>query len=192
MSSGETGVRLGDLLERESAQIAALVRRRAGPALLRMEAVEDLVQGICAQALESQSSLDWRGEASFRRWLEILALQHLTARRRHWAALRRGGGQFLRRNGDGESTRGVLGALAASGSGPSTFAARRESVEIAAKAISLLPDADREWIASWLADEPLDAAARSRGQSYDAAQRARSRALERLKSVFELVRRKWS
>lgn len=189
MSAGEARP-LPELLAEHRFDLVELARQHAGRALLRMESAEDLAHGACAQALASTSAFDWRGETAFRGWLSELARNHVQARRRHWHTLKRGSGQLLRIAAEDESL-APLRDVAASVTGPSTFATRREQLELAAKALSLLPERDRAWITALVEGVSIAEEAQQRGLSYDAASQARLRALQRFRKVFELARTGW-
>jgi RNA polymerase sigma factor (sigma-70 family) len=170
----------------QRAELLRFVERRAGGALIRRESPEDLAQDVLARALRSAGSFEWRDEASFRAWLFEVARNHLEDRRAHWSALKRAGAQALRLGGD-EELRVGLDELAASVTGPSTFAARREQVGIAAKALALLLPRDRELIEGLVEGLTASQHAERLGTSTALVESARKRALERLRKTFRLV-----
>lgn len=171
--------------------IASIIRDEAGPALLRFDTPDDLIQGAIHEALRAADNLRWEGEAPFRSWVCTIARRHLAARRDYWFAMKRGG------SGSGATPpphphaagvlRLTLSGLAASQVGPATFAFRREQILLATKALAALLPRDRDlvtWTAAGL--KAPDLAARL-NLSEDAAEKARERALARLRKAFLLL-----
>lgn len=166
------------------AALARTVSREAG-AVLRYEECDDLVQGICETALHAAAELDVRGDEAFRAWLWTVARRYLAARKRYWGARKRDGGRVLRLG----ATHGAP-PLVDTATGPITFADRREHLILAARAIALLLPRDRDLVRWSSEDVDVDTIARRLGISRDAAVRARSRALERLRKTFLVVSRR--
>jgi RNA polymerase sigma factor (sigma-70 family) len=181
---------IAELLSRHKASLVALIRREAGVALLRFDTIDDLLQGVRAEAIRSAASLKWRGEPAFVGWLHEIARRHLSARRDYWFACKRNPGALLRLTTTGSSGRPMPRAeLADTATGPMTFAQRREMLVQATRAAALLLPRDRQ-IVQWTIDG-LDARliGERLGLSEAAADKARQRALERLRRTFELVGR---
>ncbi len=161
--------------------LADLARREAGIALLRFESVDDLVLGMQQAALQSLPSLVWSGDAAFRGWLVQIARRHLSARRDHWFALKRHGGAILRLTlSGGDAPTNV-------GPGPRTLAQRREELASITKAMALLPERDRELILWTSEGASFDEQARRLGVEPDAARKAASRAMERLRKTLRIL-----
>lgn len=181
---------IDELLARHEEALAALIRRHAGVALLRFDTIEDLVQGVRHEAIRSAPSLQWRGDAAFAAWLFAIARRHLSARRDYWFARKRSPGALLRLTMTGSAGAGLdRSALADTGAGPATFAQRRELLVQAARAATLLLPRDRQ-IIEWIVDgKDAREIARLLGLTDAAADKARQRALERLRQAFELVGR---
>jgi RNA polymerase sigma factor (sigma-70 family) len=185
----------GDEVERllagARAELLAFVRRRACRSVLRMESAEDLVQDISARILERGLDPRLADERARRAWLLRVADNFLKDRRDHWSALKRGGSRVLRLSLAGQDAAEVssLRELASSVTGPSTFAVRREQVSIAALALDMLLPRDRELIEGLCQGIALHEQAARLGLSYDAAQRARQRAVGRLQRTFRLALR---
>ena len=182
---GEVERLLGD----SRGELLDFVRRRAGSSLLRVETADDLVQGVCAHVLErglDASLLDHRQQ---RAWLLRVADNFVKDRRDYWAALKRSGSLVLRSslNESVSPDMRLVGDLAASVTGPSTFAMRREQVAVAAVALDMLLPRDRELIHGLCNGLELAEQARSLGLTYDAAQRARTRAVDRFQRTFRLA-----
>jgi RNA polymerase sigma factor (sigma-70 family) len=182
---------LGALLVRERAALLRLVERRAGGALLRLETAEDLVQGISAHALARAERVELRDERALVSWVHEVALHYLDDRRAHWSTLKRNGERVLRLTFSDSTEPGLepLRELATSATGPSTFAARREQLTLAAQALALLLPRDRELVDALCQGLTAREHGEQLGLSAAAAERARSRALERFRRAFELVLR---
>lgn len=175
-------------LERLAPLLRSLIRQNAGPALLRFESEEDLVQGTMAEVLRCANQMDWRGEEAFIAWVATITKRFVMGRRDYWFALKRNPGALLRLTLTGFAGQRVeRPELAASQLGPSTFAFRREQLVMITKAIELLLPRDRE-IVTWASHglTVTEMAARI-GTSVEAAEKARTRALERLRKSFQLV-----
>jgi RNA polymerase sigma factor (sigma-70 family) len=185
--SGEAVPSLGDLLETHRSRVAGLVRGEAG-GLLRYETEEDLVQGIVLRALERGGSFEWRGEPSFLAWIRRIGESYIADRRSHWSALKRRSGRVLRFAAAGETLGGsAVGEPASDRTGPSTFAARREMIALAARALDLLLPRDRDLVRWSSEGVPLEEQAARLGIAYEAVGKARQRAVERFKKTFALV-----
>jgi DNA-directed RNA polymerase specialized sigma24 family protein len=183
---------LQTMLAQHRGRLYALVQQRAGAPLLRFETADDLVQGIQHEALRSQAQFRWQGEEAFGGWLKSIALRYLSGRRDYWFALKRNSGALLRLTWGLENGRATPGALPAQAltdtrTGPLTFAFKREQMVLATRALNLLMPRDRE-IVQWCTEGvALEEQAARLGIAREAAERARSRALERLRKCFELV-----
>ena len=179
-------IELARKLDQHRSALRAFVRAHAG-ALLRRESEDDLLQGIELHAVRVASRVEDRGNAEFFGWLCTLARQHFANRLRHHLAARRDAGALLRitRSGSGESS-GVREPMSGS-AGPATFAARRERLLLAEKALRLLSERDRALVRWMSEDVSLEEVATRLGLAYDAAKRARQRAIERFKATYELI-----
>jgi DNA-directed RNA polymerase specialized sigma24 family protein len=186
--SGDAPIDLPSLLVRYADRIAVIVRHEAR-GLLRYETEEDLVQGAHLRALQQAGEFRWQGEAPFLSWLRRIAETHLADRREYWYALKRRSGRVLRLTRGGSETQGGGGEPepAATATGPSTFAARRERVLLVARVLDALLPRDRDLV-RWTADSvPLEDQATRLGLAYEAAGKARQRALERFRKAFALA-----
>lgn len=184
---------LPSLLVETRDDLAAFVRRHAA-GLLRFETADDLVQAVHVRALESEAHFSWRGREPFFAWLYTVARRELSDRRAHWAALKRGSGDLLRLTEGAAGTSGTadpraVAAPPAKGSGPSTFADRREQLVRVIRTLDALLPRDRDLV-RWTA-EGVDLAEQAErlGISYDAVERARARALDRFRKAFTLASR---
>jgi RNA polymerase sigma factor (sigma-70 family) len=175
-------VKLEALLDGHGDTLRRFVRAHGGQ-LLRRESEEDLVQGIALRALERRQS--FKG-GDFGAWIVTVARSYLADRANYWQALRRKPGALLR------LTSGGTGGLdpAATATGPSTLAARREHLKLAVAALAALPPRDRDLVKWTSEDVPLEEQAKRLSLSYDAAKQARLRALDRFRKAFELATRR--
>jgi RNA polymerase sigma factor (sigma-70 family) len=179
---------LSALLVEHRRDLVSYVERHAGR-LLRHETAEDLVQGVHVRILQQRAAFEFRGRESFAAFARTVTRSHLADRHAYWAALRRRPARLVRlvRAGDATSDRSAAAEPAATATGPSTFASRREEIVVAVKALELLPERDRDLV-RWTCDgvEPVEQARRL-GISLDSADRARRRALERLRKVHAVI-----
>jgi len=178
---------LTDLLAAHRSRLTGFVRQEA-KGLLRYESEDDLVQGIHMHALSVAGRFQYRSEKEFIAWLFTLARQHLVDRRRYFSAARRDGGHVLRVTVAGAAATQPRGVdPSAQMTGPGTLADRREQLELAARVVALLSDRDRKLI-HWMSESlPLEEAARRLDLTYEAAKRARLRAIDRFRATFELL-----
>jgi RNA polymerase sigma factor (sigma-70 family) len=177
---------LGELLVLFRPELLGYVERHAGR-LLRHESADDLVQGIHLRVLEQRARFEDRGDASFLAWVRTVARSHLADRHAYWSALRRRPVRLLRLVQDWTSDSRAAAEPAGTATGPSTFASRREQVDVAVRALGLLPDRDRDLV-QWTCDAvPTAEQAARLGISCDAAERARSRAVERLRKMHAVI-----
>ena len=164
---------------------------RRGRGLARHESAEDLAQGVHLHALNHRERFEYRGEPAALAWLLQLARQHLARRIEHWKAMKRDGGHMLRITMGGRSTgaatRGVQPA--ADGPGPVTAAARSEQLLLAARAMDGLPERDRELVRLMTRDLPVREIAKRLDLTEAAAQRARLRAMDRFRKIYEILER---
>jgi RNA polymerase sigma factor (sigma-70 family) len=180
---------LARLLEGHRAALLAYVRRHAGT-LLRRETAEDLAQLVCVHVLEHERSFRYEGDDAFRGWLYALARSALGARRDYWKAERRRPDRLLHLTSADASTPGAVREPAGRKTGPGTAASRKEQIALAARALALLLPRDAQLV-KWTADDlPLAEQAKELGISYDAAEKARHRALERYRQAFALLVKK--
>jgi RNA polymerase sigma factor (sigma-70 family) len=183
-----TAPALGDLLVRFRGELTGYVHKHAGR-LLRHESADDVVQGIHLRVLEQRAAFEYRGDESFLAWIRAVARSHLADRHAYWSALRRRPARLVRlvRTGEITGDRSAAAEPAASATGPSTFASRREQVDVAVRALGLLPERDRNLV-QWSLDgvDPAEQARRL-GVSVEAADRARRRAVERLRKMHAVL-----
>jgi len=134
----------------------------------------------------------YRSEPEFFGWLVQVARQHIADRHEYWSALRRDPGRLLRitsASWDGAGERcGVQPA--ASSSGPPTLASRKEQIALALKALAFLLRRDQDLVRWTTEDRPIAEMADRLGLSYEAAERARLRAVDRFRKAYALVLRR--
>ncbi|MFN0205160.1 MAG: RNA polymerase sigma factor [Planctomycetota bacterium] len=177
------------LLDRHRAELIRYIER-AATSLLRFEAAEDLAQGISIRALSVAETFVYRSDEEFFGWLIALAKQHFAKRRAYWTALRRGGGIALRLSASDSQASNASGIdPVISQTGPSTVASRREQLSLAMRALEVLYPRDRE-IIQWLAEDvSVEEISNRLGTHYEAAKKARQRAVDRFRRTFEAVSR---
>ena len=172
-------------------ELARFLERQAGD-LLRFEATEDLLHGLIASLLDRGAAFASRSPEEDRAWLYGAARHFLNMRRRYWSAIKRDSGRLLRtglkswsESGLSRDAANAIEAIAASQTGVSTFAGRREQLVLA-----LLLPRDRElveWAAEGLSNEAI---AERTGTTVAAAAKAKSRAIERLRKTHLLVQKR--
>lgn len=188
-----TSALFSEQLEATRPKLYQLVAR-FGAQCLRYETADDLVQGICVRALEQAPSFEWRGEREFRAWITTIGRGYLSDRREHWRALRRGAHRILRISFGGTHSResqqkSASGSVAAPGPSPSSVAGNREALSLAAKVLAALPPRDRDLV-RWMGEGiAITEQAVRMGVSYEAAQRAGRRALDRFRKTFVLFQK---
>ncbi len=180
--------------ERLAARHEQLVRYclRHGGRLLRFETAEDLAQGVQLAALRRAARFELRSEGELDAWLFTLARGHLADRLRHWSRLKRRSGALLRITAadvDATSDPRAVAEPARARTGPATFAARREQVVIAMKALSFLAPRDQRLVIAYRDGDAIADVAERLGLAYDAARIAQSRALGRFRKSFALLTR---
>ena len=179
---------LPDLVAAHRSRLVRLVEQAAGD-LLRYETTEDLAQGACARALEFGKGFLYRGEKEFLGWFFQVAHQHLVQRRDYWSALKRGVDVVRRLTTFGPSTvrRRRGGSPASPTPGPSTVASSKEQIALAFKAVALLLPRDQDLV-RWMTEGlSIEETAARLGVTYDAAERARLRAVERLRRAYAVA-----
>lgn len=181
--------KLGELLEQQRNTLLRRVRADAGW-LLRHETADDLVQGVFLTALQAGSGFTWQGDAAFDGWLRKLTRSHLRERALHWRALKRDAGTLLHiatRSPESVVSRAFVDPTSP-GTGPITFALRREFFAVAMDAAETLGERDRKIVALGR-DATVDDVATELEISLSAAQRAKLRALERFETSFRVLAR---
>jgi RNA polymerase sigma factor (sigma-70 family) len=179
---------LGELLVEFRGELLSYVQGHAGR-LLRHESADDLVQAIHVRVLDQRASFDYRGRDSFLAWVRTVARSQLADRHAYWSALRRRPARLVRLVQSGDGTADPMSAAEppSTVTGPSTFASRREQIDVAVRALSLLPERDRNLIRWGLDGIPVDEQARLLDVTVVAADRARRRAVERLRKMHAVI-----
>jgi RNA polymerase sigma factor (sigma-70 family) len=164
------------------------IARHQGRRLLRHESADDLAQGIRARALERGASFEFRSEAEFRGWLQTVAQSYLADRHTYWTRLKRNPARLVRLTwGAGTGDTGAAPEPPGTRTGPSTFASRREQLALAVRALSMLLPRDRDIVTCDADGLDIAEIAERLSVSYDAAERARLRALERFRKAYRLL-----
>ncbi len=156
------------------------------------EPVEDLVQGVITRALGRAGDFELRSGPEFEAWMLRVARAHIADRRAHFAAAKRRPARLLRltRADSDTDDPAAVREPASPGAGPATRAERADQVRRAEEALALLLPRDAELVVGHAEGRTLDEEAARLGIAYDAAQRARHRALERYRRAFELLSRR--
>ena len=184
---GVAPVKLPELLIEHRVKLLRYIERNAGM-LLRFETSDDLVQGIHLRALKYGDDFEYRGVEPFFAWLFEVAKSHFKERREHWMALKRKPARLFRlTQAAATSDPGAVAEPPGSGTGPSTFAARREQLNLAVKALAMLMPRDRDlvrWMTEGVDDTEIG---RRLGMEPRSAARARQRAVERFQRAHRLL-----
>ncbi|MFN0057582.1 MAG: RNA polymerase sigma factor [Planctomycetota bacterium] len=169
-------------------ELGRLVRSEAPALVLRYESPDDLLQGVLCEAVRGAAGFTERNELATHGWFATLARRYLIDRLHYWTRLKRGSARVLRLawSNDSASTSGRLD-VADSRTGASTIAQRRELLVTATRALAMLLPRDRELVGGYVHDASIDAEAARLGMSYDACERARLRAIERLRRAYGLL-----
>ena len=178
-----------DLLTTRHEVLVRYCLRHAGR-LLRYETAEDLAQGVQLAALKRAERFEVRSEREFEAWLFTLARGCLIDRYRYWSRLRRRSGSLLRITSADPATTHDPRAVAEpviQRTGPATFAARREQVVLAMKALSFLSPRDQRYVTAYRDGVTITELSEQLGVRYDTARVGQSRALERFRKSFALL-----
>lgn len=179
---------LPQLLDRFRDRLPGLVRRYGGD-LLRFESVHDLMQEIELHLLKNEQGFVYRGDAQFVGFLSTVAERVIINRRKFWHARRRDVRNVLRiTNGhQSDEFRGV--EPAAPFPTPSSIVGQREVYLRILRATGLLLEKDRQMI-GWVSEGYTIAETADLLEcNYDAAAKARYRAISRLKKAYKLVQK---
>ncbi|MDF1798309.1 MAG: sigma-70 family RNA polymerase sigma factor [Planctomycetota bacterium] len=176
------------VLTEQRTEILRFMERHAAD-LLRFESAQDLYGGLVVDLLSRSPSFESRAEAADRAWMQEAARFYLGNRRKYWGALKRDTGRLLRTGMGAASSSGLVDDFAASQTGPSTFASRREQLVVLTQAMSVLPERDRRLVELAAAGTSNEEIGQQVGMSSTAAAKAKSRALDRLRKAHELARR---
>lgn len=179
--------RLLAVLSQVEEELWRLVHRKAGRILLNCESGSDLVQGILLEAIRQAKNFSYRDDAATRSWILELARGHLSSRRAYWKSLKRDSANVVRLNRQDQGNRTFRFDPPDSATGPSSHAARREQLVLAAKAVDRLLPRDRDIVRRSTEGETIREIADGLGLSYEAAERARLRAFDRLRAAYKLV-----
>jgi RNA polymerase sigma factor (sigma-70 family) len=156
---------------------------RHASGLLRFESAEDLAQGATVRALEAAPRYTHRDEAGFVGWLVTIARAYVADRNDWWKARKRQAGPALRLALAGDSQGSGVPEPAGTRTGPATFAGRRDLLAQATRALAALGERDADLVRHQVEGLTVEETAERLGLTYAAAQRARLRALERLRKA---------
>lgn len=179
-------VQLSDLLVKHREALVRFLQKEAS-GLKRYEDAEDIAQGVHMHALKVADRFEYQGEKPFFGWLFAVARRYIADRNAYWKALKRDAGPMIRVTFGGAGSEAGMLAPPARLTGPQTFAQRREHLSVAAKAIAALPERDRSIAGMITRELSIDDIAKELGISYEAAQRARLRTIERFGKLYTLA-----
>jgi len=178
---------LDELLAEAHPALVTWIERRMGR-LARFETAEDLAQGVALRAVDRGESFEWRGRREAYAWLLRVARGYLVDRHAYWLALRRNPGALLRITSGVETGASARAAEPpADATGPATFAERRERLDAAYAALAALLPRDQELVRLTIEGATIREMADALELSYDAVERARLRALDRLRKVHRIA-----
>ncbi len=181
------------LLIQHRDQLLNIVRKRAA-GIMRFESASDLVQGIHMQAIGVADKFEYQNDKAFLGWLLKLAEQHISNRHHYWNANKRKAQRMIELSGTGSAAESQADRPkidpASPHTGPVSFAAREEEVEIALQAIAVLKERDQKLV-QWMSEDLSTAEVAQRlDVAPDTAERARQRAIERFRKSYEILVRK--
>ena len=78
-----------ELLTRHLPDLSAYVRLRVGRKLRSAESCSDIVQSVCREVLQDESSFEYRSDAAFRSWLFRAAESKIIDRHRYYSRAKR-------------------------------------------------------------------------------------------------------
>jgi len=175
---------LSELLVAHEQALVQFVRNKAGLRLLRFETLEDLVQGVHCEALRAGASFEYRSEPEFMAWIYRVARHHIYSRAAYWCALKRNSGGLIKLI-ESETEGGF--EPVATGTSPSSFAGRREQIVLITRALNSMRERDKQMLQRWASGATIEQMAGEFELTYDAAKRARLRAMERLQKLHRLM-----
>ena len=174
------------LLVRHGGALSARIRRNLPAKVARRVAVSDVLQESCAVAFRRREHLEVRGADAFRNWLlGIVDNKVREAVRSHAQVAARSAHREISRH-----DRLDTGLFVGRQGTPSRHAIQREEVELTREAMSRLPDQFRQVLKlTLLQGMTMREAAERMGRSREAVKKLYGRAVVRLKTVYEEVRR---
>jgi RNA polymerase sigma-70 factor (ECF subfamily) len=177
----------GELFDRHAGDVAAVVRRRIAPALLRKTSISDVLQETRIVAFAKCAAFEDRGDGAFRAWILGIAEMHVRRTLRHYGADgKRAAGREVTRGARGETA-----GFAARGPSPSEVAIADELQATALRVLGTLPDHYRE-VLQLTQFEGLtlrDAGVRM-GRSHEAVKKLYGRAMTRFAAAAGINRRR--
>lgn len=174
------------LLVRHGGALSARIRRNLPAKVARRVAVSDVLQESCAVAFRRREHLEVRGADAFRNWLlGIVDNKVREAVRSHAQVAARSAHREVSRH-----DRLDTGLFVGRQGTPSRHAIQREEGELTREAMSRLPDPYRRVLKlTLLQGMTMREAAERMGRSREAVKKLYGRAVVRLKTVYEEVRR---
>ncbi len=191
MNTDDTPPDLIKLLIQHRDQLERAIRQKAA-GLIRFESANDLVQGIHMHALRVEEKFEYLGDQAFKGWLMKIAEQHIADRHRYWNAKKRKAERMIQLSGtqsEGSESPGRVDPVSPN-TGPFSFAAREDDVDLALEAIKVLKERDQQFV-HWMSEGLSTGEVAERLEiTESAAERGRLRAIERFRKAFEIILRK--
>lgn len=174
------------LLSRHGGALSARIRRNLPAKVARRVAVSDVLQESCAVAFRKREHLEVRGADAFRNWLlGIVDNKVREAVRNHAQVAARSAHREVSRH-----DRVDTGLFVGRNGSPSRHAMQREEVELTREAMSRLPEQYRQVLRlTRLQGMTMREAAQNMGRSREAVKKLYGRAVVKLKTMYEEVRR---
>jgi len=170
-----------ELLARFLPELRAFVRLRAGRRILGKESEDDLVQSVCREVLQDLSAFEYRGIASFKKWLYLNALRKILDRDKHYRRKMRDVAREVALPTDPQYLSGFQNVLT-----PSRVAIQAEAVAQLEAAFDQLPEEHVEVITlAKIVGLGHDEIAKEMGKTPNATRVLLHRALARLGRILD-------
>jgi RNA polymerase sigma-70 factor (ECF subfamily) len=136
---------LAELISGYTDRLLEFIRIELGDRIRQRLESQDVMQQVYVDALRCIDTFEGRGDDSFLRWLEAIAVNRIRDAHRHHFQTRKRGGELRAADLNfGESWMGVLDAVSRSQGRPSYAAQRFEKVRLLQHALSQLGDRQRQ------------------------------------------------
>jgi len=131
---------LRDLLQQNLPHLEHFVRRKMQRTLRDQESVTDLVVSVCGDLLAENVPFEYRGDAAFHGWLQVVVANKIRSR------LRTGARQKRQHTVCPATTPAEIEALVVDGETPSQHAVLHEDLGLLDRALARLPEPQRDLI----------------------------------------------
>jgi RNA polymerase sigma factor (sigma-70 family) len=174
---------LPELLECHQRELQRIVSS-AGRDLLRHEAAEDLQQEINLHVLQVADRFVYRSKREFLGWLAQVARQRIATRLRAFGTRQRNLGLVHRSTFLRTRLHSVANGLLAPEPEPAALADRKEQIALLQQVLRAQLPRDQDLLVWMAAGMPVEETARRLGLSRESTNRARQRAVDRLRAAF--------